>query len=110
MRGSFCNRVGIAKLQRDLRNLKKKHRGTGLRVWEVVDVFLKSRRDSAVAKRFFKRLLRMHLGEPRKIVTDKLGTRAAVSHLVASEHHRDLRVSALEEWGVWRQPPWYQMT
>jgi len=39
---------------------------------EVVDVFLKARRDGAAAKRFFKRLLRSHGGEPRKIVTDKL--------------------------------------
>jgi len=39
---------------------------------EVVDVFLQARRDGAAAKRFFKRLLRIHGGEPRKIVTDKL--------------------------------------
>ncbi|MBT4160401.1 MAG: IS6 family transposase [Gammaproteobacteria bacterium] len=39
---------------------------------EVVDVFLQSRRDGAAAKRFFKRLLKSHSGEPRKIVTDKL--------------------------------------
>ena len=39
---------------------------------EVVDVFLQARRDGAAAKRFFKRLLRNHGGEPRKIVTDKL--------------------------------------
>ena len=39
---------------------------------EVVDVFLPSRRDGATAKRFFKRLLRHHGNEPRKIVTDKL--------------------------------------
>ncbi|MEC7078982.1 MAG: IS6 family transposase [Pseudomonadota bacterium] len=39
---------------------------------EVVDVFLKARRDGATAKRFFKRLLRSNGGEPRKIVTDKL--------------------------------------
>jgi putative transposase len=39
---------------------------------EVVDVFLQSRRDGAAAKRFFKRLLRSHGGEPRKIVTDNL--------------------------------------
>jgi putative transposase len=39
---------------------------------EVVDVFLQSRRDGATAKRFFKRLLRNHGNEPRKIVTDKL--------------------------------------
>jgi len=39
---------------------------------EVVDVFLQARQDGAAAKRFFKRLLRSHGGEPRKIVTDKL--------------------------------------
>ena len=39
---------------------------------EVVDVFLQRRRDGKAAKRFFKRLLRRHQGEPRKIVTDKL--------------------------------------
>jgi putative transposase len=39
---------------------------------EVVDVFLQAKRDGAAAKRFFKRLLRCHGGEPRKIVTDKL--------------------------------------
>jgi len=39
---------------------------------EVVDVFLQSRRDAAAAKRFFKRLIRNHGSEPRKIVTDKL--------------------------------------
>ena len=39
---------------------------------EVVDVFLQARRDGAAAKRFFKRLIRSHGKEPRKIVTDKL--------------------------------------
>jgi putative transposase len=38
----------------------------------VVDVFLQAKRDGAAAKRFFKRLLRSHGGEPRKVVTDKL--------------------------------------
>jgi putative transposase len=41
-------------------------------VGEVVDVFPQAKRDSAAAKRFFKRLLRSHGGEPREIVTDKL--------------------------------------
>jgi putative transposase len=77
------------------RRLKRKHRGYGATfyidevfvkingkqhyLWravdqdgEVVDVFLPARRDGAAAKRFFKRLLRSHGGEPRKIVTDKL--------------------------------------
>ena len=39
---------------------------------EVVDVFLQARRDGKAAKRFFKRLLKNHTGELRKIVTDKL--------------------------------------
>ena len=39
---------------------------------EVIDVFLQARRDGAAAKRFFKRLLKNHHNEPRKIVTDKL--------------------------------------
>ena len=39
---------------------------------EVVDVYLQARRDGAAAKRFFRRLLRSHGSEPRKIVTDKL--------------------------------------
>ncbi|MFK8015843.1 MAG: IS6 family transposase [Gammaproteobacteria bacterium] len=39
---------------------------------DVVDVFLQSRRDGAAAKRLFKRLLRNHREQPRRIVTDKL--------------------------------------
>ena len=39
---------------------------------EVVDVYLQEKRDGAAAKRFFKRLLRSHGSEPRKIVTDKM--------------------------------------
>ena len=77
------------------RRLKRKHRGYGdtfyidevfVRIngkqhylWravdqdgEVVDVYLQAKRDGAAAKRFFRRLLRSHGGEPRKIVTDKL--------------------------------------
>lgn len=47
-----------------------------------MDVYLQAKRDEATAKRFFKRLLRSHGSEPRKIVTDKLR-----SYGVA---HRDL--------------------
>ena len=39
---------------------------------EVVDVFLQTRRNGAAAKRFIKRLLKVHRKEPRKIITDKL--------------------------------------
>jgi putative transposase len=59
---------------------------------EVVDVYLQAKRDGPAAKRFFKRLLRSHGGEPRKIVTDKLR-----SYGVA-QHYRDLRMSAFTEW------------
>ena len=87
----WCNRFGPKYAAR----LKRKHRGYGdtffidevfIRIdgkqhylWravdqdgEVVDVFLQKRRDGAAVKRFFKRLLKKHQAEPRKIVTDKL--------------------------------------
>jgi len=87
----WCNKFG----PQYARRLKRRHRGYGdtfyidevfvkIRgqqqyLWravdqdgEVVDVFLQSRRDGAAAKRFFKRLIRNHGSEPRKIVTDKL--------------------------------------
>ena len=41
---------------------------------EVVDVYLQTKRDASAAKRFFRRLLLSHGGEPRKIVTDKLSS------------------------------------
>jgi putative transposase len=87
----WCNKFGPKYAER----LRRKHQGYGdtffidevfvkiqdqrLYLWkavdqdgEVVDVFLQKRRDGKAAKRFFKRLLRKHRGEPRKIVTDKL--------------------------------------
>ena len=77
------------------RRLKRKHRGYGDTfyidevfvkingkqhyLWlavdqdgEVVDVYLQAKRDGAAAKRFFRRLLRSHGCEPRKVVTHKL--------------------------------------
>ena len=39
---------------------------------EVVDLYLQSKRDCAAAKLFFRRLIRSHGDEPRKIITDKL--------------------------------------
>jgi putative transposase len=87
----WCNNFGPKYAQR----LRRKHQGYGdtflidevlvkIRgkqhyLWraedqdgDVVDVFLQKRRDGEGAKRFFKRLLKKHQGEPRKIVTDKL--------------------------------------
>ena len=79
------------------RRLRRKHRGFGdtfyvdevfvkIRgkqhyLWRAVDqdrdgvdVFLQDRRAGRAAKRFFRRLIRRHAGEPRKIVTDQLGS------------------------------------
>jgi putative transposase len=52
-------------------------------------MFLQACRDGADAKRFFRRLLKNHHGEPRKIVTDKLR-----SYGVA---HRELIPEALHD-------------
>jgi len=87
----WCNKFGLLYTKR----LKRRHQGFGdtfyldevfvkIRgqqhyLWravdqdgEVVDVFLQTRRDGKAAKRFFKRLLKTHCHNPRKIVTDKL--------------------------------------
>jgi putative transposase len=87
----WCNKFGL----RYVRRLKRKHQGYGDTffidevfvkfdgkqhyLWravdqdgEVIDVFLQRRRDGKAAKRFFRRLLKAHRKEPRKIVTDKL--------------------------------------
>jgi len=52
---------------------------------EVVDVYLQEKRDGAAAKRFFRRLLRSHGGEPRKIVTDKLRSYGVAHRELMSE-------------------------
>ena len=55
---------------------------------EVVDVYLQAKRDGAAAKRFFKRLLRSHGSEPRKVVTDKLRSyRVAHRELIPETIH-----------------------
>ena len=51
-------------------------------------MYLQAKRDGAAAKRFFKRLLRSHGGEPRKIVTDKLRSYGvAHSELISETIH-----------------------
>ena len=52
---------------------------------EVVDVYLQTKRDSAAAKRFFRRLIRNNKGEPRKIVTDKLRSYGVVHREIIPE-------------------------
>jgi putative transposase len=55
---------------------------------EVVDVFLQNRREAKAAKHFFRRMLKKHKGEPRKIVTDKLRS-CGVAHreLIPDSYH-----------------------
>ena len=90
------------------RRLKRKHRGCGDTfyidevfvkisgkqhyLWravdqdgEVVDVYLQAKRDGTAAKRFFRRLLRSHGSEPRKIVTDKLRSYGVAHRELISE-------------------------
>jgi len=54
---------------------------------EVVDVFLRRRRDGRAAKRFFKRLLRVSGSEPRRVVTDKLRSDYAHSQAFTPVSH-----------------------
>jgi putative transposase len=55
---------------------------------EVVDVYLQAKRDGVATKRFFRRLLRSHGSEPRKIVTDKLRSyRVAQRELIPETIH-----------------------
>ena len=56
---------------------------------EVVDVYLQAKRDGAAARRFFKRLLRSHDGDPRKIVTDKLRSYPLARRKVMPETNHD---------------------
>ena len=92
----WCNKFG----PRNAHRLRRGHRGYGdtfyldevfvrirgqyRHLWraidqdgEVIDVLLQERRDAASARRFFRLLLPRLGGEPRTIVTDKLGSYAA---------------------------------
>ena len=104
----WCNKFG----PRFARRLRRKHQGFGDTffidevfvkiqgkqhyLWravdqdgEVVDVFLQKRRDGKAAKRFFRRLLKRHRGEPRKIVTDKLGSYVVAHRALIPESIHD---------------------
>ena len=55
---------------------------------DVVDIYLQARRNAKAAKRFFKRLLKSNNGDPREIVTDKLGSyRVAHRELIPDVDH-----------------------
>lgn len=55
----------------------------------MVDVFLQARRDSKAAKRVFRRLINLHRGEPRKIVTDKLRSYGVAHRVLTPEAVHD---------------------
>jgi putative transposase len=103
----WCNKFGPQYAHR----LRRRHRGYGDTVFidevfvriggrqrylwravdqdgEVVDVLLQTRRDAAAAGRLFRHVLAHHGGEPRTIVTDKLGSYAvARRELLPSAAH-----------------------
>jgi len=46
---------------------------------EAIDIYLQAKRDGVAAKRFLKRLMRSHGGEPGKIVTEKIRSYGGVN-------------------------------
>ena len=44
---------------------------------DVIDILVQSRRNQRAAARFFRKLLKSQSREPRRLVTDKLGSYAA---------------------------------
>ncbi len=73
---------------------------------EVVDVFLQSRRDGKAAKRFFKRSLKTHRNEPRKIVTDKLRSYGVAHQELISDTIHDTTQYANNRAELSHQPTW----
>ena len=71
---------------------------------EVVDVFLQARRDGKAAKRFFKRLLKNHTDELRKIVTDKLRSYGVAHRELISDTTHDTTRYANNRAEVSHQP------
>jgi putative transposase len=131
--GRLCIKFGALYARR----LKRKHRGYGDTfyidevfvkisgkqhyLWRavdqdgyVIDVYLQARRDGTAAKRFFRRLLRNHGGEPKKIVTHKLRSygvahRALMPDVIHStkqyENNRaeqSHEATSVRERGMWR--------
>lgn len=56
---------------------------------EVVDVLLQTRRNTAAAMRFFKRILKSAGGSPRTIVTDKLRSYSAAQRKMGGTWEHD---------------------
>ena len=104
----WCNKFG----PQYARRLRRRHRGYGdtffidevfvkiqgkqRYLWravdqdgEVVDVFLQVCSDGKAAKRFFRRLINRHRGEPRKIVTGKLKSHGVAHRAVIPEAVHD---------------------
>jgi len=119
----WCNRFG----PRHAGRLRRRHRGYGdifyidevfvkiqakqQYLWravdqdgELVDVFVEARRDAKAAKRFFRRLLSEHRGEPRKIVTDKLTSYGVAHRELILEAIHDTNQYANNRAGVSHQP------
>ncbi len=118
-----CNKFGPKYAQR----LRRKHQGYGDTLFidevfvqiqgnqhylwravdqdgEMVDVFLQKRRDGKAAKRFFKRLLRKHKDDPRKIVTDKLRHYGMAHRMLIPETIHDTMQCVNNRCELWHEP------
>ena len=71
---------------------------------EVVDVFLKARRDGRAAKRFFRRLVKRHQDESRKIVTDQLRSYGVAHRQLTPEAIHDTSQTANNRGELPHQP------
>ena len=72
---------------------------------EVADVFLQKRRDGNAAKQFFKRFLKTYCREPRKIVTDKLGSYGVAHRELIPDTIHDTTQYANNRAELSHQPP-----
>ncbi|MGK0176973.1 MAG: putative transposase [Lentimonas sp.] len=121
----WCNKLGSKYAAR----LRRKHQGYGdtffidevfikidgkqRYLWravdqdgEVVDVFFQSGRDAQAAKRFFKRMLKKHRGEPREIVTGKLRSYCVAHRALIPETIHNMEKYANNRAELSHQPTW----
>lgn len=71
---------------------------------EIFDVFLQKNSDGLAAKRLFKRLLKSHNGEPRKIVTNKLRSYGVAHRKLIPESMHDTSLYANNRSELSHQP------
>ena len=71
---------------------------------DVIDILVQPNRDQRAAKRFFRKLLKGQGGEPRRLVTDKLGSYSAAHREMMPSVVHDTRRYANNQVEVSHQP------